>query len=93
MNYSCEEEYNDAMSGQAQAEYEQQEAYYSFLNNLIENKQYQLHGIYVALDILNEANNKEFNLFRVYLLDIKSRLEMPKLTEPLTETDIKNLPF
>ena len=44
-------------AGQAQAEYEAQMAYYEYLDSLIADKQYQLHAVEIALDMLN---SKEF---------------------------------
>jgi hypothetical protein len=93
MNYSCQEEHDYYESGaaQAQAEYEQQEAYYEFLNQLIKKEQYQLHAVYVALDTLSDAGNKDFNPAITFLVDLKNRLEVPK--EPLTKKDIEGMPF
>jgi len=46
-----------AAQAQAQAEYEAQMAYYEYLDGLIADKQYQLHAVEIALDMLN---SKEF---------------------------------
>jgi hypothetical protein len=46
-----------AGQAQAQAEYEAQMAYYEYLDGLIADKQYQLHAVEIALDMLN---SKEF---------------------------------
>lgn len=93
MNYSCQEEHDYYENGaaQAQAEYEQQEAYYEFLNQLIKKEQYQLHAVYVALDTLSSAGNKEFNPAITFLVDLKNRLEVPK--ETITHKDIGDMPF
>lgn len=46
-------DYEMGCVGQAQAEYESQMAYYEYLDNLIEAKEYQLHAVEIALDMLN----------------------------------------
>jgi hypothetical protein len=46
-------DYEMGCAGQAQAEYEAQMAYYEYLYSLIEAKEYQLHAIEIALDMLN----------------------------------------
>lgn len=53
-----EYDYYAGAAGAAQAEYEQQMAYYEYLDMLIESKQYDLHALEVAIDFLN---SKEFN--------------------------------
>ena len=50
-------DYEMGCAGQAQAEYEAQMAYYEYLDGLIADKQYQLHAVEMALDMLN---SKEF---------------------------------
>jgi len=50
-------DYEMGCAGQAQAEYEAQIAYYEYLDGLIADKQYQLHAVEIALDMLN---SKEF---------------------------------
>jgi hypothetical protein len=50
-------DYEMGCAEQAQAEYEAQMAYYEYLDNLIEAKEYQLHAVEIALDMLN---SKEF---------------------------------
>jgi hypothetical protein len=50
-------DYEMGCAGQAQAEYEAQMAYYEYLDSLIEAKEYQLHAVEIALDMLN---SKEF---------------------------------
>ena len=50
-------DYEMGCAGQAQAEYEAQMAYYEYLDSLIADKQYQLHAVEIALDMLN---TKEF---------------------------------
>lgn len=50
-------DYEMGCAGQAQAEYEAEMAYYEYLDSLIADKQYQLHAVEIALDMLN---SKEF---------------------------------
>jgi hypothetical protein len=50
-------DYEMGRAAQAQAEYEAQMAYYEYLDGLIEAKEYQLHAVEMALDMLN---SKEF---------------------------------
>ena len=50
-------DYEMGCAAQAQAEYEAQMAYYEYLDGLIADKQYQLHAVEIALDMLN---SKEF---------------------------------
>ena len=49
-------DYEMGCAGQAQAEYEAQMAYYEYLDRLIEAKEYQLHAIEIALDMLNSKH-------------------------------------
>ena len=46
-----------AAQAQAEAEYQAEMEYYTYLDKLIEDKQYQLHAVEIALDMLN---SKEF---------------------------------
>ena len=50
-------DYEMGCAGQAQSEYEAQMAYYEYLDSLIQAKEYQLHAVEIALDMLN---SKEF---------------------------------
>jgi hypothetical protein len=50
-------EYEAGYAAQAEAEYQAEMEYYSYLDKLIENKQYELHAVEIALDMLN---SKEF---------------------------------
>ena len=50
-------DYEMGCAAQAQAEYESQMAYYEYLDGLIKAKEYQLHAVEMALDMLN---SKEF---------------------------------
>jgi len=86
MNYQSQEEHDYYENGAAQVQ-----AYYEFLNQLIKNEKYQLHAIYVALDTLSSAGNKDFNPAMSFLVDLKNRLEIPK--EPITQKDIDEMPF
>jgi hypothetical protein len=69
-------EHEAGYAAQAQAEYEAEMAYYDYLDKLIENKQYQLHAIHVAQDMIN---SKEFvnsgMSFKDWLYKEKNRLE------------------
>jgi hypothetical protein len=49
-------DYEMGCAGQAQAEYEAQMAYYEYLDGLIADKQYQLHAVEIALDMLNSKD-------------------------------------
>jgi len=46
-------EYEAGYAAQAEAEYQAEMEYYSYLDKLIENKQYELHAVEIALDMLN----------------------------------------
>lgn len=50
-------DYEMGCAGQAEAEYHAQMEYYDYLDKLIESKQYELHAVEIALDMLN---SKEF---------------------------------
>ena len=50
-------EYEAGYAAQAEAEYQAEMEYYVYLDKLIEDKQYQLHAVEIALDMLN---SKEF---------------------------------
>jgi hypothetical protein len=50
-------EYEAGYAAQAEAEYQAEIEYYAYLDKLIEDKQYQLHAVEIALDMLN---SKEF---------------------------------
>ena len=83
MNYQSQEEHDYYENGaaQVQAEYEQQESYYEFLNQLIKNEKYQLHAIYVALDTLSSAGNKDFNPAMSFLVDLKNYVNNNNLVD------------
>ena len=95
--YSCEGEYNDAMSaqGQAEAEHQQEMMYFDFLNDLIDNKEYYLHSLYITIDKLMAENNKEFKPAIDHLISLKEIVETNK-NKPLNLNntfDINDLPF
>jgi hypothetical protein len=46
-------EYEAGHASQAEAEYQAEMEWYAYLEKLIEDKQYQLHAIEIALDMLN----------------------------------------
>jgi hypothetical protein len=50
-------EYEAGYAAQAEAEYWAEMEYYAYLDKLIDEKQYQLHAVEIALDMLN---SKEF---------------------------------
>ena len=50
-------DYEAGYAAQAEAEYQAQMEYYDYLDKLIESKQYELHAVEIALDMLN---SKEF---------------------------------
>lgn len=91
MSYSSKEEHDYYENGaaQAQAEYEQQQAYYEFLDKLLENKQYQLHAIYISLDVLNDSCNDNFKPAIDFLIDLKNKIE----TNNQTKKEIGKEPF
>ena len=68
-------DYEMGCAAQAQAEYEAQMAYYEYLDGLIEEKEYQLHAVEMALDMLNskEFANSELSA-KDYLNAVKKRL-------------------
>ena len=43
-------------AAQAEAEYEAQMAFYEYLDKLIADREYQLHALEIALDMLNSKN-------------------------------------
>ena len=68
-------EYEMNCAGQAQAEYEQQMAYYEYLDGLIESKQYQLHAIETVIDMLNSKRFIESKMTdKDFLFLVKSEL-------------------
>jgi len=50
-------EYESGYAAQAEAEYQAEMEYYAYLDKLIEDEQYQLYAVEIALDMLN---SKEF---------------------------------
>ena len=68
-------DYEMGCAAQAQAEYEAQMAFYEYLDGLIEVKEYQLHAVEIALDMLNskEFANSELSA-KDYLNSVKKRL-------------------
>jgi hypothetical protein len=87
MNYECEADYNAAMSAQAESEaqynMEQERQYIEYLDALIENKQYQVFGIEICLDLLNSMEYEKSGLTpQEFLSYKKDQLLHPK--EPVT---------
>jgi hypothetical protein len=68
-------EYEAGYAAQAEAEYQAEMEYYAYLDKLIEDKQYQLHAVEMALDMLNskEFANSELSA-KDYLNAVKKRL-------------------
>lgn len=81
-NEQDQHEYEQSLGAQAMAEYEQEMAYYAYLDSLIAGKQYQLHAIQVTLDMLNSLEFRNSGLSAVEFL-INKRAEI---------TTIKNKP-
>lgn len=75
-------DYEMGYAGQAQAEYEAQMAYYEYLDSLIADKQYQLHAVEIALDMLNskEYANSELSA-KDYLDAERKRLAVKNLND------------
>jgi hypothetical protein len=48
-------EYEAGYAAQAEAEYQAEIEYYAYLDKLIEDKQYQLHAVEIALGMLNSV--------------------------------------
>ena len=77
-------DYEMGCAAQAQAEYEAQMAYYEYLDGLIEAKEYQLHAVEMALDMLNskEFANSELSA-KDYLNAVKKRITNKTSLNPL----------
>ena len=71
-------DYETGYAAQAEAEYQAEMAYYDYLDKLIEDKQYKLHAIEIALDMLN---SKEFIHSGFSAKDFFA-IERNKLTRP-----------
>lgn len=93
MNYGSQEEHDYYESGaaQAEAEYQEQQAYHKFLDGLIDTKQYYLHAIYVMMDVLNSHEFKHSKLpISDFLIQQKNKLENPVVKE---KNDVDDIPF
>ena len=66
-------DYEQGCAGQAQAEYEAQMAYYEYLDELIKDKQYQLHAIEIALNMLNSSEYTSSGLSAKDYLDAERK--------------------
>lgn len=75
-------EFEQNCAGQAQAEYEAQMAYYEYLESLIADKQYQLHAVEIALDMLNSKEYANSGLSAKDYLDAeRKRLAVKNLND------------
>lgn len=78
-------DYEMECAGQAQAEYEAQMAYYEYLDSLIADKQYQLHAVEIALDMLNSKEYANSGLSAKDYLDAeRKRLAVKSLNDSKT---------
>jgi len=69
-------EYEAGYAEQAEAEYWAEMEYNAYLNKLIEDKQYRLHAVHLALDILNSKDFKNSGLSATdYFFAEKKRLD------------------
>ena len=75
-------DYEMGCAGHAQAEYEAQMAYYEYLDSLIADKQYQLHAVEIALDMLNSKQFTNSGLSAKDYLDAeRKRLAIKSLND------------
>jgi len=66
-------EYEAAYAAQAEAEYQAEMEYYAYLDKLIEDRQYQLHAVEIALDMLNSKEFANSGLLEKDYLDIERK--------------------
>jgi hypothetical protein len=101
MNYQSEEEYNEAMSGQAQAEaeYHHRQDWEEYLNELLFAQQYTLFAIEVGIDMLNSRAFSSSGLSAIdYFIKRKNMIEDEMKPKPIENIDSKlkdtdELPF
>jgi len=75
-------EYESGYAAQAEAEYQAQMEYYAYLDKLIEDKQYQLHAVEIALDMLNSKEYANSRLSAKDYLDAeRKRLAVKSLND------------
>jgi len=75
-------EYESGYASQAEAEYQAQMEYYAYLDKLIEDKQYQLHAVEIALDMLNSKEYANSRLSAKDYLDAeRKRLAVKSLND------------
>lgn len=79
-----QEQYDYEMGAAAQAQYEAEMAYYDYLDSLIKNKEYELHGIEIVLDILGSKHFAQSNLNPIDYL-VKRKYELLKISTPVTD--------
>lgn len=68
-------EYEQGMAAQAEAEYQAELEYFQYLDELLENKQYDLHAVEIALNMLNSKEYANSNLNHKQFLEQK-RIEL-----------------
>lgn len=74
-------------AAQAQAEYEAQMAYYEYLDGLIADKEYQLHALEIALDMLNSKDFVNSGMSAKDWLDAeRKRLSVKNLNDTQSHT-------
>jgi hypothetical protein len=66
-------EYEAAYAAQAEAEYQAEMEYYAYLDKLIEDRQYQLYAIEIALRMLNSVEFAGSGLSEKDYLDIERK--------------------
>ena len=75
-------EYESGYAAQAAAEHQAQMEYYAYLDKLIEDKQYQLHAVEIALDMLNSKEYANSRLSAKDYLDAeRKRLAVKSLND------------
>lgn len=91
MYFESEQHYNECMAAQAEAEAHnaEQEAYYEYLGDLLDNRQFDLYAIEICLDMLNSREFKKSGLTAQEFLSLKK----VKLLEPKQTIEIGEMPF
>jgi len=76
MYYNDEGEYEAAMNAQAQAEYEEQEAFNQYLDSLIHQERFTLLSIEIVLDMIrNEYSDKSGKTIVEFLNEERTKYE------------------
>ena len=91
MNFESEQHYNECMAAQAEGEAHnaEQEAYYEYLGDLLDNRQFDLYAIEICLDMLNSREFKKSGLTPQEFLSFKKE----KLSQPKEDIKIDEMPF